>query len=462
MKQVIQPPVETEQRNSAAHSEFFHDAGEEYLNPPAMNLSTEEIAAINPENALEVISESYFGAMSEDRRGRVSTLTEQLKANDDKEPLTKPDTIICVPAAAHNESPETLDRMFGVLAAQDNAANNELFLFGNYPDSIGEASATTAEQNISEAVLRARQKYPQLSIRHMAVCYEEHNMGIGAVRKDMMDIVAASAIERGLDYTQPVMWVDADLTKMKRDSLQLSSARIRNEYEAYMYHMFPAQTIENLKSGGAAEQVAAHYELVRRKAMHTPVSGVFNRDYIEESGLGFTLGNYLAIGGVNSADTVNESTWLAAGFESDYENIDQIIAQARGINVRHLEAMQTRTVKYMEDARIFTSGRRLVAAAQLLINQLADTETAPLQQYDVGNSYNNFSHTEPLRSIAANNESGSITDSTFERAAELNASAVRFTSEDYSNRIAEKLKPKNSDTPLPAQRNPQSDSLLLK
>jgi hypothetical protein len=335
--------------------------------------------------------------MSPEHRSYVSSIVEEVRANDSGEPLTRPEAIICIPVAAHNETPQTLGRMFDTLAKQRDADKLEIFLFGNYPDTISDDDTVAAHANITEAVKQAREKYPNLHLRYATVGFKEADMGIGGVRKNMMDIIAADAADRGLDYSQPVVWVDADLTSMSKEAVTKVADAIRGN-EAFFVHMNSRQTIVGigaaaLSKSTSSHKIAAHYELSRRTMQREKLKddSTNNGFYLEESGLSFALGNYLLIGGVNRGDAVNESAWLQAAFTRDiYPKTDEIWLNASG-----KEKTTDNIVKYLQGARIYTSGRRLVAMAQEYVDEQAAGNNKQLD--DIGNNYFSFSHSEELR-----------------------------------------------------------------
>jgi hypothetical protein len=346
--------------------------------------------------------------MAPERRDYVSSLIEEVQSNDDRELLAQPDMIVCVPAAAHNESQATLAKMFDSVATQQGADQFEVLLFGNYPDTIDDKAAIGAHKNISLAVQRARERHPDLYIRHATISYEEATMGISKVRKDMMDIVAADAVTRGLPYDQPIMWVDADTTNLSKDALETAADAIRGT-EAFFYHLNPRQTIEGLgaavlSQATAAQQISAHYELGRRRVTRKKLQRdpSLRDQYVEEPGLGFSLGNYILVGGVNQGDAANESRWLLGGFEQQYQKAISIDLAAKGKEITPKNTERV-LLKYLPTARIYTSGRRLVANAQEVVDIQKAGQLPPFNA-NIADEYTDFSHTENLRDNSSPDE----------------------------------------------------------
>lgn len=394
-------PYGLENRNNPVHAEYFADAGQEYINPPVNSLDPEQI---NTANAYDMVAEDYFGKMTPERRDHISTLVEELEASQEKQILTNPEIIVCIPVAAHNEDPKTLDKMFSVLAESDNIEQTEIFLFGNHPDVLNDEAVVAANDNIRTAVDRARTKFPDLQIKYLTVGFEESTMGMGAVRKEMMDVIAADALMRGLAYDQPVTWVDADLTRMDKSALMDLSAAVKNDPSAFMQHLNQQRTLEGVtpaKLGSASpeEKLAVHYEISRRRLTREAMKAdpSLRKAYIEEWGLGFMMGNYLLVGGVNNQDPVNETSWIGTGFVSFWENAGRIMAKATGRDTI-AKNLPTAVVNYIPGSHIFTSGRRLVDTARTLINDFEDNQH--YDHYDLADQYGTdlFSHTDELRS----------------------------------------------------------------
>lgn len=399
MLPVKQHPRSVAFRHNQVHREYFADAGEEYLFPPVCDL--DNIDQITTDNAYETVTEIYFGKMSQETRNRINSLVEELSSNDDHEPIEDPEMIVCIPVAAHNEDPHTLQTTFDVLAQQQNANKTELLIFGNYPDSIGDDAELAAHENIHQSVEQARHKHPELNIRYVTAAFEEETMGMGAVRKDMMDMVVADALVRGRNYQQPVVWIDADLTRMNTNALAAMNQKIKFG-GSHFVHLRTRQTIENLTgvasldSLSLEERIAAHYEITRRRA-----SRAENIPYPEESGLGFMLGSYVLVGGVNSRDPANEAMHMLRTYAGTTGQMYSYKAEEiiKKISNRSMSKYPASLLEYMPEA-VYTSGRRLVAAAKRLIEE---TSAGAHQGFDIGNAYNTFSHTESLRGKSQNN-----------------------------------------------------------
>jgi hypothetical protein len=222
-------------------------------------------------------------------------------------------------------------------------------------------------------------------LRYVTVRYDEETMSISQIRKDMVDVVAADAAYRGLDYAQPVVWVDADLTGMREGSLRIIAEEVRGG-RSLMPHLITRMTVEGLKASSptestVAQRAAGHYEILRRQKFRD--NQRIREGYIEEPGLGFAMGDYILVGGVNQGDPVNESTWLEANFNRFYSIVNEVRDVAFG---RHT---QPEILKYLKGTGIFTSARRLVDTAQKYQDWLVH-EDGHAVSLNLGGAYGDF------------------------------------------------------------------------
>lgn len=421
MTHPLEIPVEALSRSGQEHAEFFASAGDEYHKPPALDIDPDQITH---ENGLSVVAENYFEKMAAEPRDRVYTLASRLRENDGGETLLDPDITVCIPIAMHQEGQHTLETTLGIIARQEDANVTEVILYANHPQNIPGDRITESYERMKAVIDTTKEAHPQLRVRYVVAEYDDSEMSMGGIRKDMMDVVVWDAVSRGLGYDQPVIWLDADVTQMSQGAVRAIGKNIR-EHPAYLQHMNSKLTIDGLRASsiGAAtlaERVAADYEVRHRRNVRQALSRgrTGSWGYNPESGLGFMLGNYVAVGGVNPADPMNESHHLANGFVSYGKQADKIMSNATW-NVIGEDEPYRPVIHYIREASVYTSGRRLVASAQRQVEYVEAslrslTNPEILDEHpswrigigDIGNMYGGFFTDDGLRS----GEGASITE----------------------------------------------------
>jgi hypothetical protein len=163
------------------------------------------------------------------------------------------------------------------------------------------------------------------------------------IRANYMDSLARDALVRGFPLSHPVIWLDADSPYMSRAAIpDLIDAIVSGT--AFFYHLndqltgddpnalpFSQRTIE--------ERTAAIYALTERM-IHRKTRLRNIHGYMDESGTGFQLGNYLRYGGVGQVNnTIGESRILrlrTKRWSLKEPRIEYLMAARLGISYRRL------------------------------------------------------------------------------------------------------------------------------
>jgi len=352
------------------YAERFHDAGQEHLTPPATVLSSENMVGLSEKGKLKAVANSYFQQMDELRLNQVTDRLHQLRDNDletrDHEE-SLPDISVCIPVALLGEPEETILATLEALAKHTDGVKPEIIMFANYKvgDEVDEDQVAEKTAMLSRLQSQIEQSDSSASVRFVVEGYNPDEISIAQIRKDMTDMTALDLQDRGADYGHPIIWVDADTTN-------ISNGMLKSHVEKHKANPHGVQLVSSnvrftMSEKGDSEsstgqKIAAYAELQRRNNLKQGVES----GYLEESGLSFSVGSHLFTGGVNNADPINESVWLKINSAVYAFNASRVFSE--GIQYEHSK---------LENARLYTSGRRQVAGVERSLN----SGTAPDNEY---------------------------------------------------------------------------------
>lgn len=332
---------------------------------------------LRPDYALEALSEVHLGSVESDEVLRIETLLDRVRQENPGYTVEHPDVICCIPVASIDEQLPVLQQLITTLASQQGARNTEYLIYGNHP-----TSATLNEQG-EEKITAIKQwtweHFPELPARFINVGYKYDDLTISKVRSDYMNIVLRDALERGLPYQQPIVWLDADISAMTPHVVQALAGDIRNGSSddifsrATLHFALEELGYDGVDSRGlsSARRAAIFYELARR----CRDEGQFNNKptYPEECGLGIALGNYVALGGVNREDVYNEGSNLA---DSAVLNAPRLLPLTRTVFgdkkplARSADVVNGVGIHVLPTNIIDTSPRRLVTNASSILHRM--------------------------------------------------------------------------------------------
>jgi len=227
---------------------------------------------------------------------------------------------VCIPVALMQEESSTIDRLLDTIHRSQEAFGRpvEVMLWTNTrveeADSTGREAATQRYAELKDSLQRFQGT--SVHIKTALQLIPEKHKAISEIRSDYMEAAALDALKNGRDADYPIMWMDADNTYISQNAFTEVESKLRN-HDALLVHATEKYTTEwaagqPMNERDVATQAIMVYEINRRKNEKF-YRGVGRRmQYAEESGLAFTIGTYLKMGGVNDKDPVNEVTHLIA------------------------------------------------------------------------------------------------------------------------------------------------------
>ncbi|MDB5162645.1 MAG: hypothetical protein JWO54_307 [Candidatus Saccharibacteria bacterium] len=333
---------------------------------------------LQPKHAFRALSEIHVTKIESDQAENIDKLLNQLRETNPGMTIEKPDAICCIPVASLGEPVEGLQQLVTAIASQSSALNNEYLIYGNYPDYDSSDKEAT-DKKMDDIQHWTKENFPGLPARFINVAYKPDHITISQIRSDYMNIVIQDALERGLPYEQPIIWLDADVRSMDSEALNIVAGDVRNGNSDDIFsrsnlhfaldeYGYDGQNSRQLSS---AVRATIFYELARRERE----DGQFRSQmgYLEECGLGMALGNYVAFGGVDVNEDYNEASNLA---DSAILNADRLLPLTRKIFTNARPAAQPCDVEngigfhVLPPAIIDVSARRLVANADTILSRI--------------------------------------------------------------------------------------------
>jgi len=224
---------------------------------------------------------------------------------------------VAIPASILGESIRNVVRTVGLVQAERARCNGNLnvVLWANtrYKSPRFDKAAITAAAQSRYAELRSQLNQlivPGVRIRSGLQILERPHLRMGEVRANHMEAVAVDAMQQGLGYNHPVLWLDADTTFIRPGSFQQiveSVAKLDSNFvHANTQYSLDWASRTPLAELDPTSKAVAIAEIMRR---HFTRSGL-EREYDEESGLAFALGTYLFARGVPATTRIGEAAKL--------------------------------------------------------------------------------------------------------------------------------------------------------
>jgi transposase len=230
----------------------------------------------------------------------------------DKELLDQaPEVTIIIPLDIQNEPLQgTLHTLHAIHNAATNLGPVEIMLWANYeiPDEIMSSdefecvvnerhSLSTAKlENLIERIKLEGFDTNRFRIR-VALDFMNEPANMNDVRSNYMEAVAYDAVQRGFGADHKVIWFDADMTYIHRDALaELCSMLDSGLYQFVKANMLFTSELNDLPLSERSEpaKAAAVFAIAHRMIQRIHPS----KDYIDECGLGMTIGEYLRVKGL--------------------------------------------------------------------------------------------------------------------------------------------------------------------
>jgi len=233
---------------------------------------------------------------------------------------------ICVPLAIRYETPETIERLIQQIIGASNGVENgvNVLIWANakYKDH---EEFSSVEQEISILYKELRQQLQRLEQESDTVTIStaideiipDEQFSMSQIRNNYMEAITGHLIDGEISETDPIVWLDADTTRIRPNTLSAIQRHVKKDPYKF-YHPDINYSLEWLE-GKYPEEWDANSkllfidEMAQREHKRVAVEKGFNildRTYPDESGLSFTLFNFITSGGLDTSDPINESSRL--------------------------------------------------------------------------------------------------------------------------------------------------------
>lgn len=238
--------------------------------------------------------------------------------NLDPIPLEAPTMTICIPVDLKNEDPNMVAELVERIQNASGDSNYEVLFWIN-AKSDESLTSEQREKYIEFTTAISKVEHSRLTLRTALQILPEGTATISNIRANYMEAVAIDAEKRGFQQDHPVLWLDADTTFISKDSLKSLADSIRSGESAFVhanlqYSADWANGVPLDELDDATKAIVAN-EIHRRQGRRGLDPRRARDEYVEESGLGFSISTYLKAGGVNRDDPVNESAFLMYKFD---------------------------------------------------------------------------------------------------------------------------------------------------
>lgn len=261
---------------------------------------------------------------------RSDYMQKQIRSNQEKiEPISKQPAntgmTICVPVAIRHETPETIERLMKQLTAASAGIEN-----GIHVVVWANAKATPSQKQFTQKQCkplydRLRQQFTSfnsdamtISTAFEVICTDGFIMNV--VRNNFMEAVIARLMDGEIDIDHPILWLDADTTRIRPNTLRTVQQDIKKHPFGFCHPNidYSLEWLEGIRpqDWDAYSKLLFVDEMVRRAFRRVACqrfsseNSIEDRIYAEESGLAFPLSTYLASGGLYPEDLMGESSHL--------------------------------------------------------------------------------------------------------------------------------------------------------
>ncbi len=233
---------------------------------------------------------------------------------------------VCVPLAIRYETPETIERLMQQIISASNGVENgvNVLIWANakYKDH---EEFSSVEQEISISYKELRQQLQRLEQESDTVTINtamdkivpDEQFSMSQIRNNYMEAITGRLIDGEISETHPIVWLDADTTRMRPNTLSAIQRHVKKDPYKF-YHPDINYSLEWLEGKYPEEwdvnsKLLFIDEMAQREHKRVAVEKGFNildRTYPDESGLSFTLSNFITSGGLDTNDPINESSRL--------------------------------------------------------------------------------------------------------------------------------------------------------
>lgn len=379
----------------------------------ALRWATEKYALVPEESSYGVDNEYSTDSDAKEHQRAMLDVLHQRDAEKGVDLTRRPEATVVIPIAILDENQEVVLHTLDLVKQQTIAKGLEVVLWANYAhkhdDKTEEAKAKL--QQLLEAA------GDEITLRSMLVTYDDRdaNLTMSKIRKDMMDILLEDAVERDFPFDHPVMWLDADILKMRPNTIELMANQVKEKPDKPSTPIAGARSYYSSEAEKAGktpniEKVAAVHELLRRHAKRVVSAfseeekerflegvGAMNLEanYIEEWGFTINLGTYAFLGGVNDYIRFDETGQIRYMFRSVKDELGKVLSKV----YPEAGSLVGEPVEVAE-ARIYSSNRRRLKNLHNLAMMALRGPDVAKNKYWKGSpavTYESFSHTDETR-----------------------------------------------------------------
>ena len=243
------------------------------------------------------------------------------------EKVTNTGMTVCVPLAIRHETPETIERfMQQIINASSNVENGvNVLIWANAKYNENENSIDVKQQ--SEALyeelrqklldLENKPESANITISTALEVVPSSEFSMSQIRNNYMEAITGRLIDGEIDETHPIVWLDADTTRIRPNTLSAIQRHIKKD-PCKFYHPDINYSLEWLEGKRPEEwdvnsKLLFIDEMAQREHKRVAVEKglrILDRCYPDEPGLSFSLYGFILAGGLNTKDPINESHWL--------------------------------------------------------------------------------------------------------------------------------------------------------
>lgn len=257
-------------------------------------MATPEVLIEKPqiENLDRDIITTYLQGLHESEKSVALYVAKNIASFDN--PLA--DTIVAIPVAAHQESPQIYNTL-KQYALQRECDDFTVVLDLNSPRVLSPEKELEVEKTKAE-VERAKQMYPWLDVRQFEIRYDTPN--IGRIRRDLWNGLCVAYMKFGMSDVPPIcMNQDIDLVKMSDRTI----SNVQKRYD----HMLEVGVNPHEYFGGVSMNHAPNYDFPNISSvvawndfLHRKMNQTF------EAGLLMTLSAYAVKDGFDASAVTSE------------------------------------------------------------------------------------------------------------------------------------------------------------
>lgn len=290
-------------------------------------------------------------------------IRRQIRSNQEKiEPLNERPAntgmTICVPVAIQSETPETIERLMQQIATASAGVEGgvNVIIWANAK------TTPTQKQFIQEQCKplynHLRQQLTPFDSNTVTIntafeAIDTDSFILSTIRGNFMETVIARLMNGEIDIDHPVLWLDADTTRIRPKTLRAVQQDIKERPFGFCHPdiAFSLEWLEGISPHDwdpysrllfvdEMAQRAFNRVACLQGNVPTPIN---DRVYAEESGLAFPISTYLASGGLRQKDRMGESALLQRRYQQHGAGFFDRLARSEADNpylydVRWLDA----------------------------------------------------------------------------------------------------------------------------